>query len=248
MRTDRINEWIVKYNEGSLDGCDLEEFIRLLAEDPELRKELRLDKEIDLMLQERDLLEFRKAILKARQGNSPGNRRWFLLAATLAVLLTGGGFVLYRALFLAKSEHPQISSQITSEEKGKPGIVKTGPGVSTDSVPEPKNPLLAERFFPLNSLENLVGESTRADDILLLEPESALKIHSGDTVTFAWKTESSDPVEICLFDNTGRKVLTVRPTGKLNYLMKTGKLKPGLYYWKLLKNDQLVTAGKIRME
>lgn len=248
MRTERINEWIVKYNEGSLDGSDLEEFIKLLAEDPELRKELQLDLEIDRILQERDLLEFRKVILKAREGNSPGKLRWFLLAATIAVLLTAGGFVLYRALFLAKSESPQISKQSNAPEYDKPGIGKTGPVDKTDSVPEQKKLLFAEHFVPLVSLESIVGEVTRADDIVLERPVSAIKISCGETVTFSWKTESSDPVVICLFDNTGKKVQTVRPTGKSNYLMKTGNLRPGLYYWKLLKNDQLVTAGKIRME
>jgi len=248
MRTERINEWIVKYNEGSLEGSDLEEFIKLLAEDPELRKELQLDQEIDRMLQERDLLEFRKAILKAREGNSPGKLRWFLLAATLAVLLTGGGFVLYRALFLAKPESPQISEQADPGEKKKQEIPRTGSSINADSVQDRRKDLLAERFIPLNSLESIVGEVTRADDIVLERPASALKIKCGETVTFSWTTESSDPVEICLFDNTGRKVLVIRPAGKTNYLMKTGNLKPGLYYWKLLKNDQLVTAGKIRME
>lgn len=252
MNRDRINEWIVKFNEGSLKGRDLEEFLHLLAEDPELQKEIEVDKEIDRMLRERDLLEFREAILKARERNSSGKLRWFLLAATLAILLIGGGFILYRALFLVTSEEPSITYPGTYSESGhkdrQPENKEPGIEAHSDSALRRNKPLLAERFVPLSSLESLVGEATRADDILVSQPVPELGISYGDSITFAWKTESSEPVEICLFDNKGTKVRTVRPSGKASYFMKTLDLEPGLYYWKLLKNDQLVTAGKIRLE
>jgi hypothetical protein len=252
MKRDQINEWIVKYNEGTLEGRDLEEFMKLLAEDPEIQKEVGVDREIDKMLQEKDLLEFRQAILKAREANPSRKLRWFLLAASLAVLLSAGGFMLYRTLFLKGSNDrmpgkPASFSEMVSKD-GQNARNKSGSEMTADSVAEQKNQLLAERFVPLNSLESIVGESTRADDILVQGPASDLKIRCGDSVTFYWKAESPAPLDICLLDNHGTKVMSVRHSGVTKYFLKTANLKPGLYYWKLLKDDQLVTAGKIRLE
>ena len=53
MEREKINEWIVRYNEGTLDGEELEMFLRMLEHDEELRREVSVDQEINRVLEEK---------------------------------------------------------------------------------------------------------------------------------------------------------------------------------------------------
>lgn len=255
MEKEKINEWIDRYNQGTLKGRDLERFLRLLADDPDLQREVMVDREINRMMADRELLAFREAILKAKQ-RIPGRRiRWMLLAAMVTVLLSAGGFMVYYSLFL--NENPSIrGTEVTSRSDTSGGNVSPeifGTELAEDQKPpitsdESKQPMIAQNFVRNSSLEVLVGEHTRADGMILEEPGSDLKKKIGDQVCFRWRTENADPVEILLFDNRGNRILSVVLNNKKEYLLPTTALEPGLYYWKMLMNDLLVTAGKIRLE
>jgi hypothetical protein len=255
MEREKINEWIVRYNEGTLEGEELETFLLMLKDDPDLRKEVRVDQEINRMLEERDLLEFREAVLKARQGKPSGRTGWLLLAAMVLVLASVGGYVIYQALFNGKlpvskqsvteARSDSVSSNETPDHKGQSVGHNPKP---EDSIASHHRMMLAENFVPLTSLESLVGVVTRADGIIVEKPAYVLNIRQGAEVRFRWNTQENAPVEVMFFDNRGNKILSSGKTHDREYLLVTGVLKQGLYYWKLLKNDQLVTVGKIRIE
>jgi hypothetical protein len=255
MEREKISEWIVRYNEGTLEGKELEAFLRMLQDDPDLRKEVAVDLEINRILEERDLLEFREAILNARKSPKSGRPRWFLLAATLLLLVSAGGYLLYQAFFRSDVQDHQGRITAAKQDTTMQGKMNA-PGektVKTDSnAREPgtirKTDLLAQNFVPLPSLESLVGVVTRADGIILEEPGYNLRIRQGDPVRFRWTTSGPDRIGIQVFDNRGFKILSEGNIGNNEYLLKTGSMKPGLYYWKILKNDQLVTVGKIRID
>lgn len=254
MERQKINEWIDRFNEGSLKGEDLATFIQMLHDDPELRKEVNVDREINRMLEERDLLEFREAVLKAGKRSSPGKWRWFLLAATVVVLLSAGGYYLFRTLPTADipeksrlAEHPtRAPGEVPLKEL--PTTIGKEAEKSKEVIPHREKVLLAKSFTPCPSLEHLVGETTRAEGIILLEPLSEITVSRGDTVQFSWRMTGKDSLKILFYDNHEQQILIAVPDTPDRYSFPTGSYQRGLYYWKLLKDDQLVTAGKIRCE
>jgi hypothetical protein len=254
MEREKISEWIVRYNEGTLEGEELEAFLRMLQDDPDLRKEVAVDLEINRMLEERELLEFREAVMNARKGSKSRRPKWFLLAATLLLLASAGGYLLYYAFFRSEAQDHQgmitaIKQDTTLQSKANAPAEKTVKDDSNarESAVTRNTTLLAQNFLPLPSLESLVGEVTRADGIIIGEPAFDLRIRQGDPVRFRWTTGETDRVGIQVFDNRGFKILSEGTIGNKEYLLKTGSMKPGLYYWKFLQNGLLVTVGKIRI-
>jgi hypothetical protein len=252
MERDKINEWIVRFNEGDLKGNELQEFLSLMDEVPGLRQEVGLDGEINRILEEKDILEFREAMLKAKAKGRPGILPgWFLLAASMAILITIGGFIIYLSVFL-ESDGPQIAPPVvTADDTIHRHRERTDsvPGEGgTENGDRQKPSLIAGNFCPHPTLESLVGEATRADDFVLESPLPSLRIMRGDTIHFDWRTRSVDPVAIRLLNNKGELVRSDQPAGTLHCYLITEDLKPGLYYWKLLRNGQLVTAGKFRLD
>lgn len=252
MERDKINEWIVRFNEGDLQGNELQEFLKLMKEVPGLRDEVSLDREISRILEEKDILEFREAMLKAKPKGRPGFLPgWFLLAASMSIFITIGGFTLYHSVFLGSDGTEFAPCTITVDDtiqrhRERTDTVPAVPGPGNDD--RRKRPLIADNFTPHLTLESLVGEATRADDFILLAPLPSVRVMRGDTVHFNWRTGSVDPVVIQLLNNKGELVRSDRPAGILHCYLITEDLQPGLYYWKLLKNGQLVTAGKIRLD
>ena len=254
MERQKINEWIDRFNEGSLKGEDLNTFIQMLHDDPELRKEVAIDREINRMLEQRELLEFREAVLKAGKRPSPGRWRWLLLAAMVVVLLSAGGYFLFRTL---PTRDVPAKDQLAERPVKTPGegTVKELPAKpskqaekSQDATPHRKKVLLAEAFTPCPSLEHLVGETTRAEGIILLGPLPEITVRRGDTVQFSWRMSGKDSLKILFYDNQEQQILIAVPDAPDSYSFPTGSYHRGLYYWKFLKDDQLVTAGKIRCE
>lgn len=254
MEREKINEWIDRFNEGRLKGKDLEAFLRLLEEDPGLRKEVAADREINRMLEERELLEFRKTMLETRKGMGSHSRRWMLLAAALLVLALFGGYVFYR-LVLMPDKHLLPAGTITEKADSLKGIQEEDhPAQEADSAKENTlahgvrgRILLAERYKPDPSMESLVGEVTRAGGIRLQNPPYSETIRSGSDVRFAWTSELPVSLEIQLFDNKGMRVFSSEKISGEEYMLKTGSFEPGLYYWKLLLKGKLATAGKVKI-
>ncbi len=252
MKSDQISEWITRYHEGTLEGKELEEFLTILAGDESIRRELEVEQEVTRALQDREALEFRKVIGRARDKYTKRRPGMFLLAASLAAIITIGGFLLYHTLYL-KPPAPvnQIANQIPPAGTGTSPreIVEEQPETQPSLTPDHTGKmLLAENYTPLRSMESLVGEVTRADDIHVTSPPSSVRAKPGDRVTFTWKSHGSGKVTILVFDNRGDRIMEITPTKEAKYLLETGSLKGGLYYWKLLKDEKFVTAGKIRVE
>jgi hypothetical protein len=89
IENEKLPEWIDRYNANDLKGEELEEFLLLLERDPELRKEVRLDKELNKLLSETDILELREKIIKAKPKDDGRNTliSLWLLAASVVILI-----------------------------------------------------------------------------------------------------------------------------------------------------------------
>lgn len=101
--------------------------------------------------------------------------------------------------------------------------------------------LIAMDFTPSEELENQVGEIYRSDDIEIDGPLNEERFKTGQTISLRWSNTNSDAIVIKVFDNRENLIL-LRNGAKSPY--RIGDLKPGLYYWKLETEDDLIHVGK----
>ncbi|MBL7139221.1 MAG: hypothetical protein ISS17_10660 [Bacteroidales bacterium] len=248
-----LHEWISRYNDGELKGKELEQFLRILASDPEVRSETYLDRELTAFLQDRDLLEFRELLDQARN-----KKRWgfglnsLLLAALLIILIALCGFWIYHNPI--EKIHPFFQGQVaesisqeSSSQKDDALYLRKSPGFpafqSAEGEPDPT--LLDANFQPLIYMEGWVGVTTRAGHFALLSPASTVTIHSGDTLRFHWRGEGLSALSFDVVNNRGEKVVSREGIQGTSLTLLTASWQEGLYYWKFLEQDNLVSVGKI---
>jgi hypothetical protein len=91
--------------------------------------------------------------------------------------------------------------------------------------------------------ENLIASHYRSNDIEVSFPPINHTFHPGQPLNFKLSGEITDPMILIIYNNKGEKII------EKNSLMVTGfsikyKSPTGLYYWKLLKGDDLIQVGK----
>jgi hypothetical protein len=102
---------------------------------------------------------------------------------------------------------------------------------------------IAANFKPYEGLEGLIGSETRGTSFEAMSPGGFSGRHA---VTFAWRTSGDGPWKLVVVNNRGSvvKEATVRSTP----FVLEGPFRPGLYYWKVIQNDELAHVGKFRVE
>jgi hypothetical protein len=65
-------------------------------------------------------------------------------------------------------------------------------------------------------------------------------------ILFVWKTQESGPFTVKILSNTEKVSKSMRV--EKSRLLFTGKLNPGLYYWKLECKDELLYVGKFMVK
>lgn len=101
----KYSRYIERFLAGEMNEDELRWFSKELISNSELSTELKLDKDLDVVLQDEDVIEFRRKLLsiinEKKQSNAPKiiklqPRRWQLAAAAaIAVLMITGGAILF---------------------------------------------------------------------------------------------------------------------------------------------------------
>ena len=102
--------------------------------------------------------------------------------------------------------------------------------------------VFADNFAVLPSLEDLVKTEYRSNTVEIQSP--ALNAEVGENITFQWTHAPGKHVILKILNNAGKEIHSVT-TEKDTYIFR-GLLRPGLYYWKLESDDELLFVGKIR--
>jgi len=249
-----LHEWISRYNDGDLKGEELEQFLQILSSDPEVRSETNLDRELTEFLQDSDLLEFRELLDQARCKKRRGfGLNCLLLAALMIVLVALSGFWIY--LDPVKRGHPFLPGEEAIES-----ATQKSPSQNKQALPLRRNPgfyafqtreskpgqdLLAANFEPLIYMEGMVGIVTRAGDFGLLSPGKIVTIVPGDTLRFHWSDDGKTSLSFEVINNRGDNMISREGVSGVSLTLLTISWKEGLYYWKFLDNDNLVSVGKI---
>jgi hypothetical protein len=104
--------------------------------------------------------------------------------------------------------------------------------------------LRIDPYQPDPAMEGLIGAVRGGTSITIISPENETAFDG--PVQFTWENGDQKPLQYILLDNRGNEIKKIT-TGQVAYSY-TANLEPGLYYWKLIKGDQVIvqkfTVGK----
>ena len=132
-----------------------------------------------------------------------------------------------------KKEEQFIETQDTDEET-KQQIE------DTKVEDEEASQLYAANFETFPAYEVMLTYEIRSHSIIVKSPEI------GDSfkgeIIFEWENVEEEPIYLKIFNNRGNEIFNIIPEG--NNYHYTEKLVPGLYYWKLESEEELLYMGK----
>lgn len=251
---ERLPELIDRFNSGDLSGEELANFLEMMKASPRLREEVRLDKELNELLAEEDIIELRRRILEismSRRKKKGPDLRIFLMAASLLLLLAievllflnhrNPGPVLNTRLF--PRFHPEMKK---TKERIKPESIVVSPGPDKKqkgmNKSEPKK-LLAASFKANPTFENLIG-STRTGNFKMEAPAIGYKFDRKEMIRFKWNMEGKEDINLTIMDHLGTVVHEATLQNTRSYSLDGGTLKEGLYYFRIMQKDEIVFFGK----
>ena len=249
------NNWIDRYNDGELDDDENEYFKRQMALNPLLREEVQIDKQLNFFLMDQEMLELMEKVRAVTSSRIPQFRLMNTLAfAASVIILLSVGVIFYLSgnKFNTKSKPGKQQASLPAQHpSGDKGLQALKPVPQTNLVfPEKQTGavLLADNFKPMDELELLVGSVTRSAQLKLIVPGSNQSVKAGSRVLFRWIEQSSWPeVAIVIMNNHGTPVLETPALRGGTFEVHTKGFPPGLYYWKILQNDELVLMGKLAL-
>ena len=260
---EKLPEWIDRYNRNELHGKELEEFLSMLDQNPQLKNEVQLDKDLNEILSEKEIISLRKKISKIKERKESGNSQLvvYLLAACAVILL---GLTIYsffqwnearkkvmepiREFSLTdtsyKLQHEVIQPNQIEIDKATIDSVMARDRRGDSSIRKRVRAMFATNYTPYPPFESLTGEIFRTGFFSLLLPKYGDSIRTGKNITFSWETNAFGAVNLEIINNNG---LRIYQSGDLNVkklTIESLKLPPGLYYFKFLEKDDIIYFGK----
>jgi hypothetical protein len=98
----------------------------------------------------------------------------------------------------------------------------------------------ADNFTPSPNMENLVGAELRAASVTVQSPVNGQAVRGN--IVFRWKSAGKATFRVRVLTNKEEEVF--RATTDRNNALCDKRLAPGLYYWTLMENGELVHVGE----
>lgn len=132
------------------------------------------------------------------------------------------------------------NQSLTREEQSNtPVPVDPLPVEQKQSSKKPPENLIAANFEPSENFEDLVQMQFRSTTIEVISPEIGEIVEN--PITFRWK-HYDKPITIKILSN--KELTLVSTTVTADSFTTTKKFAPGLYYWKLETENELLFVGK----
>jgi hypothetical protein len=263
IEQEKLPEWIDRFNRNDLNEEEMEIFLRHMEEDPQLRKEVMLDRELNSILEDQDILELRKKILLRKKKNEQSRNRFLLVAAFM--ILVAALIVLYQIVMRERPGSSKEEMKILAQDT----VLKIKTDTAGNELPTQKlseqhpetlsrqsedrtlrenaRELYAGYYKPFPPFESLVGTVTRAGYFKLIEPTRFI-FRKDASVKFSWETSFSETLTLKILDNKGFGVREAKFPPDGNWVLNCSGLHYGLYYLKILLNDEIVYFGKFEVE
>jgi hypothetical protein len=255
IENNKQNEWICRYNDGDLHDPELSSFLKMVSSDRNIQRELILDRKLDEILSDTDLMAFRKIMLNCCWKKS---RPWYynslLIAATLLALVS----VCTIWLIVKKPGHADLtgSGRVALKHPGNTTskiVKKPMLSMTVKSPPEPGNKMAQDAvkesaYVPLAYLERLCGESLRAEHLKIISPLPGSEFKKNREIRFEWETTVCSGCILEILDNKGKVITLLEVDGSGIQIFNAGSFSRGLYYWKLLDHENLLYIGKFSLK
>jgi len=251
---EKLPELIDRFNNGNLTGEELITFLGMLKTNPRLREEVRLDTELNEVLANEDMLDLRQKILtiqKKHQKRKGPDLHLFLLAASLLLLIGIEALLLINNASRNSShtithvpKHQQSLKQILASKIEHAAIPMDTVKKKNISVDRKRETELAASFRKNPSFENMIGATRHAGYFRLDAPVTGHRFSRKEEITFEWILDGQAGIELKIMDNTGSGIHESGPLRTNKYSLPPGTLKTGLYYFKIIQNDEIIFFGK----
>lgn len=250
---EKLPELIDRFNTGNLTGDELTVLLDMMNHNPRIREEVRLDKELNEILADKDVLELRQKILSVQKNRNKGKGRNFhylLLAASLLFFIGLEVILLLNTRNHAVSPQTALTQKITPVIKKEPvtagqQLIAAESGSTGKKIPDQKKDTrLASNFMPNPSYENMIGATRSGGSFRLEKPLTGERFSAKSAILFQWNTEPKTLIELKIMDNQG---IIVSESGLLyayRYTIPQGTLRRGIYYFKIMANDEILYFGK----
>jgi len=168
-------------------------------------------------------------------------------AAVAALIMVAWGL---KYLFTGNPMNDPASSNRRSDSmlaSKKAGLKKAANGdfqLAADGRVLSDTTLYADAFACNPVYENMIAAKYRKDkDLRVAGPEVGSTLAPGDSLHISWKTGPANQLEFLIVDNRERIVYAVnnRSIHEINWKID---LKPGLYYWKLVGQNEVWKISK----
>jgi hypothetical protein len=263
---EKVYEWIDRYNNGTLNGRELEIFLDLMAGSCRIREEVILDKELNAALKEEDILELRKKIRKIYSEGS-GLRtvspKIVLIAATVLILLAFE-YIIYYHVRGKNSESKAESKQAIYNDPATRHQPFRNDVVSMDTVSGfpgsgnikgmdnlqgiAKTYDLVACYQPNRTLETLVGTASRSGEFSMLKPSGSAMFNKTETIWFSWETGITEETTLVIENNKGEIVYESDSNTQQSVMLKASFLGFGLFYFKIMQKDEVIYFGKFTIQ
>ena len=102
----------------------------------------------------------------------------------------------------------------------------------------------AQNFIESPDLEKFINQNYRSASGVVIKSPAKDEI-TNNKITFRWEKKTDKAVTLKILDNVGRSVIEATPDSDSFVLNINEKnLNPGLYYWKLETEDDLLHLGR----
>ena len=253
------SDWTDRYNDDELDELEKSFFQQQMLNNPMLRAEVYIDARLNRLFSDEDVLELMQKVqsVTKKHNQNSGMMSYLLIAATVISLIVLGAILFLvekrpvsLPAYARQQNIPPVKKQTHDIFSGN-NLKSTQPSKENTSV----NPreisgtaLLAEKYKPLAEFELLVGSVTRSTQIRLITPAAKIQIQTGIPVRFSWISQNNQhPVSIVIMNNLGNLIFEVPSLLASEYVLQTNMLSQGLYYWKIMDEDELVIMGKLTL-
>lgn len=258
-----INQDINQEEKSAIEG--------MINENSAIREEYLVRKRIDQAIRNTDVIRLRAKLKKLMQNNEEDNKleepkvpyfKWYHVAATIVILI-GISLVFHNYYKLEKTQLSEFQETENSTNRNKdiqnfeisPSPIEESRTnddlihLNTQNQEQDQNEKIEihqqETLYASNFEESAYFESYidnfRSESVVIISPQPDESYPKGAEINFRWVRNVNDSIMIRIFNNTEGNICSV-------YAIQDFKLDlslaPGLYYWKLETENDLLYMNK----
>jgi hypothetical protein len=182
-------------------------------------------------------------------------RKWYAYPMRLAALFAAAALLLGTYFFILKDNasikdilfnagDAEQVQQVKETPKKPPGKIPTAAeNGKEEPVVTKNNGSLTPLHFKVNpNLESMIDSRYRSAGIQIISPLNNSTFNVGNDIDFTWKPAPQGPLTLKIINNKNEVAYDYKVSG--GEFVFNQKLAPGLYYWKLENQKDLLCIGK----